>query len=523
MSSTLGRFLGTLIATTALVAAAPVALPQNLMQVKITEAGGSPVSQALSLPINKSAVVELAVSAGDIIIANPAIADAFVQTDRRFIFRGIETGKTNAFIFDRNGNQIVNLEITVEQDISDLEVLVKRLVPDARVFVQGVNGNIVLTGRAENLAQADQILRLVRGYLPDPATQIVNLIQVNSNDQVMLQVRVVEMQRSVVKQLGVNLSGGTSFGELASQSLQQLFQAGPGGALLPVVDADGNPVEALLPSAPWTNNGNVSASDSLSIGSGLDVSSSYQNYVGDQRQSNIGAAVEALERVGLVRTLAEPNLATVSGESANFLAGGEFPVPVGQKNDGTVTIEFKKFGVGLGFTPVVLSEDRISLRISVEVSELTSEGAYVQGSASGTTGSGDVLSLPSLTIPALKVRRVENTVELPSGGSMMIAGLIQADTRQTLDGIPGAKDIPILGALFRSREFVNQETELVIIVTPYLVDPARIGDMRTPVDGLVNPSDLESTLFGKLNRVYGTTGSAADGTGYNAPVGFIEE
>jgi pilus assembly protein CpaC len=203
--------------------------------------------------------------------------------------------------------------------------------------------------------------------------------------------------------------------------------------------------------------------------------------------TRVTSALRALERDGLVRTLAEPNLTAVSGETANFLAGGEFPVPV-VDSDGKLTVQFKKFGVGLAFTPVVLAEGRISLKIDTEVSELTNDGAVV---------------LSSISIPALKTRQARSTVELPSGGSLAIAGLISDSTKQNIDGIPGLKDVPVIGTLFRSRDFIKEETELVVIVTPYMVRPTARQNLARPDDGLAPASDLKANLLGHLNRVYG--------------------
>jgi pilus assembly protein CpaC len=210
-------------------------------------------------------------------------------------------------------------------------------------------------------------------------------------------------------------------------------------------------------------------------------------------RNNLQSAIKALEQVGLVHILAEPNLTAVSGETAKFLAGGEFPVPVARDRDGNVTLQFKPFGVGLSFTPVVLGPGRISLQLSTEVSELTTTGAYtLQGTTSSNT----------TTIPALSVRRAETTVELPSGGSFAIAGLMQHTTKQVLEGYPGAKDLPILGALFRSRDFSNEETELVVLVTAYLVKPTTEAKLAAPTDGFVAPTDLETIFLGRVNAVY---------------------
>jgi pilus assembly protein CpaC len=221
-------------------------------------------------------------------------------------------------------------------------------------------------------------------------------------------------------------------------------------------------------------------------------------------KSKVDASIEAFERAGLLRVLAEPNLTAVSGEAAKFLAGGEFPIPVGQ-DDGRVSIEFKPFGVGLAVTPVVLGAGRISLKLATEVSELTSEGAIVA---------------ETIVIPALQVRRAETTVEIPSGGALMMAGLIQERTRQALEGIPGAKDLPVFGSLFRSRDFISNETELVIIVTPYLVKATAPDKLRTPADGFAPANDFDAMFLGRLNQVYRSPASDVGETRLAGKTGF---
>jgi pilus assembly protein CpaC len=220
-----------------------------------------------------------------------------------------------------------------------------------------------------------------------------------------------------------------------------------------------------------------------------------------------------MERAGIVRTLAEPNLSAISGETANFLAGGEFPVitgstcnPPGSFNC-TASVEFKKFGVSLGFTPIVLSEGRISLKVITEVSELSTEGALV--------------SQGGVTIPSLKVRRADTTLEIPSGGSLAMAGLISEQTKQTINGLPGMEQLPVLGALFRSRDYVNRQTELMVLVTPYIVRAVAQKDLSRPDDGFADASDPSTVLLGRLNRIYGIQGSVDPRKLYRGSYGFI--
>lgn len=484
----------TYFAALALLTAAPgmTALAQpgttergNTMQVHIRAPGDGPVSETLDLPLNKAAVIHLPVDAADVLVTNPAVADAVVRTARRAYIMGIATGQTNAFFFDANGQLILDLDIRVERDLSPLQDSLERFLPAARVQAEAMNDHIVLSGSVPSAADADAALNIARRWVDEP-DQVLSMLNIEAREQVMLKVRIVEMQRTIVRQLGVNLSTAATSGEfnfaVATQNEFSLV---------------GRFLNGLAANVGWTSG----------------------NAGGVQ---NVNALLQAMERVGLVRTLAEPNLTAITGESANFLAGGEFPVPVGRDRDGNIIIEYKPFGVGLGFTPVVLSEGRISMRISTEVSELTTQGALTFNSTPITDDQGNVVGqLPGLTIPALNVNRAETTVELPSGGSLVLAGLIQEETRQNLDGVPGVQNLPVLGSLFRSRDFENQETELVVLVTPYLVDPANPNALETPADGFQNASEADTLLFGRINRVYSVPGSDTDGRGWTGPVGFL--
>lgn len=518
------KYKSLIFAATASIALGVVPLAghaQNLLDVEVTEGGQSDVTKTIVIGLNKSTVINFSRPASDIFITNPAIADAAVQTDRQMVFRGVEVGQTNAFVFDAAGNQMLNLEIRVEPDVTALADLISRHVPSARIKAEAVNSNVLLTGLVDSLSQSDAVLRLANAYLgvtDDSEAGIINMMEIAAKDQVLLQVRIVEMQRSVVKQLGIDLSSTSGIGRLQGERVSTVIPGTPGA----------EPFDILEGAPPFTGNITALATQAFTVAGlplgGLAVSGALTNLLnGSDTQSQIGLNFQALERVGLVRTLAEPNITALSGEPANFLVGGEFPVPVAQTNNGAISVEFRPFGVGLGFTPVVLSEGRISLRLSTEVSELTAVGAFQGQATIGVGPDGQPISVPGLTIPALAVRRAETTVELPSGQSMMIAGLIDSSTRQSMDQVPGIRNVPILGALFRSRDFVNEETEMVVIVTPYLVDPTAPANLRTPDEGFANASDAKTFLLGKLNRLYGKGEKPVDYQNYTAPVGFIEE
>lgn len=495
-----------IIAVSTILAAGP-AMPMpaqtvpNGMGTVITSAGNSTNSRSVTVGVNRSVIIELESPAADVVIANPEIADAVVQTAQRIIFRGVKYGQTSALIFDRAGRTLLDLSLYVETDMAALSDTIVRHVPDARVKLESLNGSIVMTGSVDSLSQSDQVRKLVAAYFPagDNAPQIVNMLSVLAPDQVLLEVRIVEMQRNVVKQLGINISGTPSWGDLESLALTPPFSTAA-----EITSGLGFPIQGR------------------SLG-GIGADFSYVNYNGGSFQSRAGATINALERIGVVKTLAEPNMVAMSGESAKFLAGGEFPVPVGQDNQGRITVEFKPYGVGLGFTPIVLSEGRISLKVSTEVSELTSQGAFQGQRQTVVDGDGNVVQIEGVTLPGLTVRRAESTIELPSGGSMMMAGLITSKDRQNLDQVPGLKKLPVLGALFQSRDFISEESELVVIVTPYLVNPAAKSALRTPADGYANASDAKTIFFGKLNETYGRDGAPVKAEEYRSPVGFMEE
>jgi pilus assembly protein CpaC len=411
------------------------------------------------------------------------------------------------------------LDIRVEKDVIDLAALMKESMPNSSIQVQAMNDNVVLTGTVGSSLESTRAADLAGRFAGD-LKKVVNMISIAGGQQVMLKVRIAEMDRSIAKQFGINLSAAANvngvpivastsnpYGLLGS-ALSNLSggQIGSscGAAFLPTITA----------SITTTAIANTSSnSQLLQPGTANGATTTTTNASSCASPNNAQGVLNALEQVGLVHMLAEPNLTAVSGETAKFLAGGEFPVPAGRDLQGNVSIEFKQFGVGLSFTPVVVSPGRISLQLSSEVSELTNTGSFT---LQGVNGAGT-----AVTIPALSVRRTETTVELPSGGSFAVAGLMQHNTKQVIDGFPGVKDLPVLGALFRSRDFENDESELVVLVSAYLVSPTAQSAFVAPTDGFVAPTDPETLLLGRLNTVYKKKDDKQLTSEASAPVGFV--
>lgn len=445
-----------------------------------TRAGAA--HQRLTLSLDKAAVVQLDADARDVLVSNPDMVDAVVRTPRRIFLLATKVGQTNAFFFDGQGKQILSLDIRVERDVVDLASLMKASLPNSAVTVQAMNDNVILTGSVNSSLESTRAADLAARFAGDPK-KVVNMLSVAGGAQVMLKVRIAEMNRSIAKQFGVDLTAAGRIGGV------------------PVIASTSNPYGLLgraLSDLSGTQVGSVCPADYVT-----------NSTLPSACPNNAQGVMKALERVGLVKMLAEPNLTAVSGETAKFLAGGEFPVPAGRDQQGNVSIQFKQFGVGLSFTPVVLSPGRISLQLSSEVSELTNTGSFTLGG--GATG---------LVIPALSVRRAETTVELPSGGSFAVAGLMQNNTKQVLAGFPGAKDLPVLGALFRSRDYQNDESELVVLVSAYLVEPNGESAFSAPTDGFVAPTDPETLLLGRLNATYKKKDKPLTPQA-SAPVGFV--
>lgn len=450
-------------------AAEPMGVPAQSGSIQVI--GSDSSSRFVQLGIGKSVVIDLPRDIKDVLVAEPKFANAVVRSTRRAYLIGVAVGQTNIYFFDAEGRQIAGFDVAVTRDLNGIRAMLQKLLPHSDVRVDGVGEGVMLSGSVANateLAQASDVaVRLVGS-----ADKVVNNLTVRGRDQVMLKVTVAEVQRDVIKQLGVDLNGSLSYGS----AVINFNNSNPFTALgQPLVEGNG-------------------------------ISGTFKT---------VSATLRAMERAGVIRTLAEPNLTAISGESASFLAGGEFPVPAGYTCDPNtracqLAIQFKKFGVGLNFTPVVLSEGRISLKVLTEVSELSNENSIqlVQGSA-------------TQTIPAIKTRRAETTVEIPSGGALALAGMIQEQTKHQISGLPGLMQLPVLGTLFKSRDYVNRQTELMVIVTPYIARAVAQKDLSRPDDGFADSADPAAVLLGRLNRIYGAPGKPAPAAGYNGKYGFI--
>lgn len=484
---------------TAVLTAEPIvgAAYANASSIKVRKSGVGNVKE-VKLGLNKAVVVDLPEDAQDILVANPEVADAVTRSARRIYLFGKKVGQTNIFVFGHNGKQIVSLDLAVERDITGLQRQLSRFIPDSDITVEIISDNIVLTGTVRTPQDASRASQLAEIFLKggeattrnitavgdggDAAifaeqrqvSQIINLIDIEGEDQVTLKVTVAEVSRQVLKQLGFSTS---------------------------VIGASGNPVfQSVNPAG---------LGKALSSSAGLS-----QFNLGDY---TIRAYVRAMEQAGVMKTLAEPTLTAVSGEPATFFVGGEFQLVAGQSFDdnGTVTYSFqqREWGIGLEFIPVVLSAGRISLRVKTEVSEPTFEGSV--------SLNGGLASNGGITANGIRRREADTAVELPSGGSIVVAGLVRDEMRQVMGGFPGLSKVPVLGTLFRSRDFVRNETELVIIATPYLVRPVARNKLARPDDNFNASSDGAANFLGRVNRVYGQMETDLPPGRYHGVVGFI--
>jgi pilus assembly protein CpaC len=442
-------------------------------------ADGDLNARFVSLGVGKSIVIDLPRDIKDVLVADPKIANAVVRSSQRAYVIGAAVGQTNIVFFDSAGQQIAAYDIAVKRDLNGVRAALKQTLPGSDIQIDGLGDGVILSGTAANPIEAQQAGELA-ARLAGGADKVVNSIVVRGRDQVMLKVTVAEVQRSIIKQLGIDLSANLNYGT----TVVKLNNANP-------FTANNAP---LVPNNVLTS----------SFGS----------------TPSVQATLRAMESAGVVRTLAEPNLTAISGESATFISGGEFPIPAGVTCQTTTgggigqciqTVAFKKFGISLNFTPVVMTEGRISLRVMTEVSEISTENSLTGGTG-GTT------------IPSIKTRRAETTLEIPSGGAMAMAGLIQDQTKQAINGMPGLMQLPILGSLFRSRDYLNNQTELMVLVTPYIVRAVAQKDLSRPDDGFAAASDPQADLLGTVNRIYGVPGRTdPPARNYRGAYGFITD
>ncbi|MGV2106185.1 type II and III secretion system protein family protein [Agrobacterium vitis] len=474
---------------------------QSLVRIAQTGPG---VRRDLKLGLNKAIVVDLPEDAHDILVADPELADAVTRTSRRIYLFGKKVGQTNIFIFGADGREIVSLDLQIERDIEGLQTNLSRFIPESNIKVEIISDNVVLSGTVRTPQDSSRAVSLAKAFLQggeattrgETATsnssgdgavaiyaedrqtsQIVNMLTIEGEDQVTLKVTVAEVSRQVLKQLGVSAS--------ATDGTSGISYANP------------------------SNLGN-----SVDVGGTATISKTFGSF-------GISAYVNAMEQAGVMRTLAEPSLTAISGEQAKFYVGGEYRLAAGQEisTDSTTgqktvsrTTSTVDYGIQLNFRPVVLSPGRISLAIETNVSEPTYEGSVVEGNSDS--------SIPGSTYLSIRKREASTTVELPSGGSIVIAGLVQDNVRQAMSGLPGISKIPIFGTLFRSKDFVRNETELVIIATPYLVRPVTRNALARPDDNFNPAGDGAMYFLNRVNKVYGRKEATANGA-YHGTVGYI--
>jgi pilus assembly protein CpaC len=445
------------LAVAGLVSAGPAAMAQTVMTTPSGESTPGPTSalvkqlngtpdEIVPLAVNKTLELRLPSAVRDVIVGSPDIADVVVRSPTQLFLVGRKVGDTNVFLLDGAGKIIERFEVNVHPDTASVKASLAALLPGEPIDVSGAGDSLVLSGSVSSDGVVQRATSVARRFVDDDQ-KIINLLRISNEQQVLLRVRVAEVSKTAIKNLGIDWN---------------LSNIAIGNGL----------VNAALP-----------VSGPLGTAASLTGAASNLGPIG-----SLDAELSVLEQQNLARSLAEPNLVTVSGEAANILVGGETPIPTAQDNN-AITVEFKPFGIALSFLPVVLDSGRISLKIGTEVSALdTTNQVTICTGCSPVSG--------------LKVRRANSVVELPSGGSLMMGGLLSNDITSGLRGIPGAMDIPILGQLFRSNSFQHNETELVITVTALLVKPVQPRLLALPTDGFAPASDLDFYFLGHLQNIY---------------------
>lgn len=468
------------------------------------------------VPINRSVLVTLKDNAEEVQVANPDIADIHAHNPKNVTIIGKKIGQTTVRVFSVSGVLLRDIAVTVGYDLPAIRKALKEFLPNEVVAVERVGSRIALTGQVSDAGTVDKAMKIVQSFMDDSgssagggvfggalaaaggggaatadsSSQVMNMLQVISGQQVMLRVQIGEIRREALKVLGVDLN-------LISQAAGSgVVALGTGGGIASLVAGGSTPVTPgtfLLPGGQTPTN-----TRGVMVG----------RWQPDGPNGNtVAGALKALERDGVFKLLAEPNLVAVSGEEAEFLAGGEIPVPVvSGSSANSVSIEYKPFGVALRFTPLVLSENRMRLVVLPEVSEISAENS---------------VTISGFSIPSISTRRAKTTVELAPGEGFMIAGLIKDDMRATIEQLPGVKEVPVLGALFRSTEFRRNETELVIAVTPYIVDPLKSSDVKFPTDDFRASSQMELFFYGALGALSGNAPTISQTPPVEGPIGFM--
>jgi pilus assembly protein CpaC len=498
---------------------------------------GCDAPRRISMRAGEARIICLPEDAAEIFVGSPKVANAVVRSPRKLYVIGMDAGQTSIFALDQQGREIAHYDLSIGApqlidfiDIGRLQQTLHTVMPSASIRAQPVNNTIILTGTVDSTEDAQRAVDIATafwkpGRLPGvpgtsgtsgassfgpagtqgasgglnvnvnniagppptpPQPSILNMLTIRGRAQVMLKVTVAEVDREVLKQLGITASSVTVNWGVFNQ-----FNPFPlNGVIAPAA------VPSVNPLATAAQNGTATA------------------LTAHNPANTLSATLQAFERYGVTRILAEPTVSAISGESAKLFVGGEIPIPgpttcSGQQGGCTGGgAIFQPYGVTLGFTPIVLAEGRIELHLSTQVTEIDSQTA---ATVYGTL------------VPGLLTRQNETTVDLPSGGSIASAGLLSTISRQAINGLPGLLDLPVLGALFRSNDYQRQETELMIVVTPYIVKPVRPNEIAKPTDGFADASDPQAWLLGRINRLYASPGNPEAMEDYYGPIGFIRD
>jgi len=479
------------VCATAVASALPGASASAQDRWGVESSDSAILSRRISMGVGKSIIVDLPREAAEVVVGNPKVANAIVRSARKLYIMGADTGQTTIFAVDHDGRQIANLEISIGRDVGELGPLLRAALPKSDIIARTVNDVIILTGSVSSAGEAQRAVDIAKGFAkrmaamnPSPETggvggsedgSVINALTIRGEDQVMLKVTVAEVERKVIKQLGISAQAGGD-----------VILRGSWGR--------------LLQENPFAINPTMSESSMVING-----------------PNGTNATLKAFERYGVSRVLAEPTVTAVSGESAKLLVGGEIAVPssgscnllsAGAQPICSPGITFKPYGVSLNFTPVVQSEGRILLRLSTEVTEIDLQNTFTYA---------------NVAVPGFKTRKNETSVELPSGGSIATAGLLTQKPAQAINGLPGLINLPILGALFRSRDYQRAETELLVIVTPYIARPVSSHEVTRPDDGFADASDPQAWLLGRVNRLYATRSNPQIMQNFKGRIGFIHD